>query len=99
MIIFLAFWSLLGALLGLVAAQRKGFSVVGGVIGGLLLGPLAFLMFFVSGITAADATNRKCPFCAEWIKGAATVCKHCHRPVTPMRTLEDAAKHYGVTTR
>jgi len=74
-------WALLGAVLGFAAAQRKGFSVVGGVLGGLLLGPLAFLMFFVSGISKADAHNKKCPHCAEWIKGEATICKHCQQPV------------------
>jgi hypothetical protein len=43
------FWIVLGALIGVAAAQRKGFSVVAGVVGGALLGPLAVLMFFVSG--------------------------------------------------
>jgi hypothetical protein len=77
------FWALLGALIGISAAQRRGFSVAAGVIGGLLLGPLAFLMYFVSGVTRQDSANRKCPFCAEWIKAEATVCKHCHREVPP----------------
>ncbi len=74
-------WAVLGALIGFVAAQRKGFSTVGGVLGGILLGPLAFLMFFISGISAADSTRRKCPHCAEWIKLEAVICKHCHSAV------------------
>jgi len=74
-------WMLLGALIGVAAAQRKGFSVVGGVLGGLLLGPLAFLMFFVSGIDKSDANRKKCPHCAEWVKGEATICKHCQQPL------------------
>lgn len=76
---FLA-WTLLGALIGVAAAQRKGFSMLGGVLGGLMLGPLAFLMFFISGVSGSDQ-NKKCPHCAEWIKAEATVCKHCHRAV------------------
>jgi hypothetical protein len=75
-------WALFGALIGAAAAQKKGFALAGGIIGGLLLGPLAVLLFFVSGISRADANNKKCPHCAEWIKGEATICKHCHQPVT-----------------
>jgi len=81
---FLLFWPLLGALIGFYAAQKKGFSAVGGVIGGLLLGPFAFLLFFVSGIMSANEQQRKCPFCAEWIRPEATVCKHCHKDVPPL---------------
>jgi len=79
-------WAILGALIGVAAAQKKGFSMVGAVLGGFFLGPLAFLLFFVSGVTKADATNKKCPHCAEWIKGEATICKHCHQPVVAVTT-------------
>jgi phosphotransferase system glucose/maltose/N-acetylglucosamine-specific IIC component len=81
-VMWFLFWALLGALIGISAAQRRGFSVVAGVIGGLLLGPFAFLMYFVSGVTRGDAT-RKCPYCAEWIKAEAKVCKHCRHEVPP----------------
>jgi hypothetical protein len=70
------FWLVLGALIGAAAAQRKGFSTLGGVIGGSLLGPLAILMFAVSGVSSGDRA-RKCPHCAEWVKAEAKVCKHC----------------------
>lgn len=78
-------WLLLGALLGALAAQKRGFSMVIGVLGGLLLGPLAFLMFFVSSVSGAE--NRKCPFCAEFVKFEATVCKHCRRDLPPLVTM------------
>src|SRR5829696_7698950 len=78
------FWMLLGAAIGAYAAQKKGFSTVGGVIGGLLLGPLAFLLFFVNGIVSANEQQRKCPYCAEWIRPEAKVCKHCHKDVPPL---------------
>src|SRR4051794_31053835 len=77
-------WPLIGAAIGAYAAQKKGFSVVGGVIGGLLLGPLAFLLFFVSGIVSTNEQQRKCPFCAEWIRPEASICKHCHKEVPPL---------------
>jgi hypothetical protein len=86
---FLA-WALLGALIGVAAAQRKGFSMVGGVLGGLLLGPLAFLMFFASGVSATDK-NKKCPYCAEFVKADATICKHCHKELPPAAVVKYGA--------
>jgi hypothetical protein len=80
----LLFWSLLGALIGVAAAQKKGFSIVAGVLGGLLLGPFAIFMFFVSGVSAGDK-RRKCPSCAEWVQAGAKVCKHCHRDLPPLK--------------
>lgn len=71
---FLA-WALFGAVIGIAAAQRKGFSMAGGIIGGLLLGPLALLMFLASGGTT------RCQHCKEWIHEGATICKHCKQPV------------------
>jgi len=76
------FWPLIGALFGIAAAQHKGFSVAAGIIGGLLLGPLAFLMFFVGGV-GGEGAKKKCPHCAEWIKADAKVCRHCGRDVAP----------------
>jgi hypothetical protein len=72
----LLFWPVLGALIGYVASQKRGLSPVTGVLGGLLLGPFAFLMFFVSG-AVGDERKKKCPFCKEWIQPDAVVCKHC----------------------
>lgn len=75
-------WALFGALIGIAAAQRKGFHIAIGIIGGLMLGPLAFLMFLTSGVVGGD-TTRKCPHCAEFVKADAKVCKHCHRDLPP----------------
>ena len=84
--IWFFFWAVLGASIGISAAQRRGFNGAAGAVGGLLLGPLAFLLYFVSGVTRPNET-RKCPFCAEWIKSEAQVCKHCHREVPPNVTF------------
>lgn len=72
------FWALLGALIGISAAKKKGFSMAAGILGGILLGPLAFLMYAVSGVSRGEK-NKKCPHCAEWIKEEAKICKHCGR--------------------
>ena len=53
-------------------------SVVAGILGGLVLGPLAALMQCVSGVTGSDQ-RRLCPSGLEWIKANATVCRHCRR--------------------
>lgn len=83
----LFFWGLLGAAIGYAAAQKRGFSTVGGVIGGILLGPLAFLLFAVSGIASASERGKKCPHCAEWVKAEAVACKHCGRDIiAPQKT-------------
>lgn len=74
------FWLIIGALIGAYAAQKKGFSVVAGLLGGALLGPLAILMFAVSGVSSGDK-QRKCPSCAEWVKAEAKVCKHCGKDI------------------
>ena len=80
----LLIWTIFGALVGALAAQRKGFSMVLGILGGMLLGPLALLMLFVTGVGGGDA-RRKCPFCAEWVKAEATICRHCHKGLTAVR--------------
>lgn len=82
---------LFGGLLGYAAADKRGFSPVAGVVAGVFLGPFAFLLFLVSGITRGDA-SRKCPRCAEWIKADAIVCKHCRGEIgigsaPPSRTV------------
>ena len=51
----LLFWPLFGALMGGLAAQKRGFSLAGGLICGALLGPFAILMFFMSGILSSSA--------------------------------------------
>jgi ribosomal protein L40E len=78
-------WAGVGAIIGWAAASSKGFSVAGGVLGGVLLGPLAFLLFFVSGVSSANE-RRKCPYCAEWVKNEARVCKHCGKDLPPTPT-------------
>jgi hypothetical protein len=72
------YWALLGLVIGVAAAQRKGWNLLAGAVGGALLGPLALLLFFVSGVTRGDQ-KKKCPHCAEWVQAAAKVCKHCGR--------------------
>lgn len=69
------FWIIIGAIIGVVAAQRRGFGSVSGFIIGALLGPLALLMFF------ASSGRRRCPKCAEWVQKKAALCPHCRSEI------------------
>jgi hypothetical protein len=44
-----------------------------------MLTPLAGLLLFL-----LPPRRRTCPFCAESIQAAATVCRYCHREVMPV---------------
>lgn len=68
------FWALLGALIGISAARAKGLGTAAGIIGGLLLGPFAILMFLCSG------DKKRCPHCKEWIEKKAAICYCCGKP-------------------
>lgn len=75
-------WIVLGALIGMVAAQRKGFGTGYGLMAGALLGPfLAPLMFFAKSAGGPGSERRKCPSCDEWISSAAKVCPRCQRDI------------------
>lgn len=71
------FWILFGALVGVSAAHRRGFGIASGVLGGMLLGPFAVLMFF------ASSGRKRCTACAEWMNKKAIVCPHCRTSVHP----------------
>ena len=89
------YWLLLGALIGTAAALRRGFNIAAGALGGALLGPLAFLMFFVSGVASSDV-RKKVPYCAEWIRAEASVCKHCGRDVdAKFTTRQEGCGRFG----
>ena len=50
-------WPVLGALIGIGASLWKGFPVAYGLIFGLVLGPLAFVMFFGPVESPSDRRN------------------------------------------
>jgi hypothetical protein len=76
---FLA-WVVFGAAVGALAGAQRGFSPIVGLAAGAVLGFLAPLLFFVSGVSSrGDLDTKVCPHCAERVKTAAKVCKHCGR--------------------
>lgn len=56
--------------------RRKGRSVITGILGGLLLGPIGLILALVSGEAAT------CPHCRGGVHPEATVCRHCGRAIT-----------------
>ena len=84
-------WAVIGAIVGYVAAERRGFSPAVGVLGGLLLGLLSPLMFLCNSAAGSPACV-KCPYCAEWVKGEALICRFCQRPLRPARPAPAAPR-------
>ena len=60
-----------------VAAQRRGFSLAIGVVAGLVLGPLAVVLFFVPLWDSQSVHPQACPYCAKRVPSDARVCTHC----------------------
>ena len=73
----LVLWISVGAAIGYFASRRTGFSALKSVSCGVLLGSLAFALFF---IPSESRTGRRlqCPYCADWIASTSRVCQHCH---------------------
>lgn len=88
----LIMWPVAGALVGYMAAQKKGWSVIAGILGGMLLGALSPLMFCLSAVSSYDAATRTCPACAETVKAEAAVCKHCGRALVPVRQRQTVVR-------
>ena len=72
---------------GVVAAmisRGKGNDGCGGFFIGILLGPIGLLISFFSSDNQEvkrkmSGDTKKCPYCAEYVKEAAIVCKHFNR--------------------
>lgn len=65
-------------------ASGKGNSGCGGFALGALLGPIGLLIAFFSSDDENEKRRRmgdtkKCPYCAEYVKQDAIICKHCGR--------------------
>ncbi len=102
----LIFWAILGAIVGAIA-QSKGRGFGGWFVYGALVFPIALVHILLepderkeaaAWISMAQAAaHRPCPWCAEPIKNAALVCRHCGRdaPPTPGASPDATAPNPG----
>lgn len=74
--IYFAFGFFLSGFIGSAIGAIKGNAGTGLLLG-MLLGPLGWLLIFILGASSGKA----CPSCGERIRPEAVVCKHCRRDV------------------
>ncbi len=80
---YVFFWAIVGGVMGAVINTKKGYSGLVGFLGGALLGPVLVWLFLLGGDNKKGLGLKKCPYCAEWVKKQATVCKFCQRELPP----------------
>jgi hypothetical protein len=71
------FWGLVGGVIGAVIASRKGYFGLLGFIAGAALGPIFIWLLLLSSPNRRGLRQKKCPYCAEWVRREAVVCKFC----------------------
>ena len=74
---WLIFHIIVGGVIGAVINVKKGHNGLVGFLGGALLGVFLVWLFLLQKDSKKGLGLKKCPFCAEYVKREATVCKHC----------------------
>lgn len=81
--VYLVIWLGFGIVSAMIA-NSKGNSGCGWFALGVLLGPIGLLMAFFTSDNEQEknfrnGNTKRCPYCAEYVKQEAIVCKHCGR--------------------
>ena len=71
--------------------QRRNYLIISGlsILAGVLLFGFGSIRSSQSSETGGGADFRACPFCAEQIRNAATVCRFCNREVSQVASSSD----------
>lgn len=86
--VFIAmFWCAVWSVLGGVMTERKGYGMMGGMILGLFLGPIAALLTYlrrpdqrqIERNLIKSGMCKKCLRCAELVRSDASACRFCGR--------------------
>ncbi|MFN7609578.1 MAG: zinc ribbon domain-containing protein [bacterium] len=83
--IYFIIWIAIG-FVGALIAKNKGNSSCLGMIISLILGPIGLLIVFFLpdnewGKLKRSGHTKQCPYCAEYVRPDAQVCKHCGRDI------------------
>lgn len=68
-------------------AYHKGRSFIGWWVFGVLLWIVAIIASCViskdeDAIAMREGKNRRCPYCSEWIRKEAIICKYCNKKLS-----------------
>jgi hypothetical protein len=77
--LWLGFWGILGGFIGAGIQGKQGHSMVAGFLIGFLLGPCLVWLLFLQSSSSKGLGLKKCPYCAEYVKPEAVICKHCQK--------------------
>lgn len=85
------FWFAFAVAVG-VYADRLHRSGIGWFFGAVVLSPILAAILLLAMGKGEETGTRACPHCAETVKVAAVICKHCHKPLTSESAPAPAAE-------
>lgn len=97
--LLLALW-ILSPFLAVIIARRKDRSALSWFLVTLLFSPaLLLILLALPPLAAPPPPTRSCPYCAETVLMAASICKHCGRDLPPQTAATATAMGGGLDTK